>query len=219
VEEMADYYARRASEHDEVYEKPERQKDLAVLREYLGQAFANRDVLEVACGTGYWTRYLCRSARSVLALDINEEVLEIARRRTYVGCPVRIVQADAYDLSRQEPAADAALLAFWWSHLPLQRLDPFLSSLKFALRPRADVLVLDNRFVAGSSTEFSRRDAWGNTYQLRRLKDGNAYEVLKNFPDRRAFMRQIRSHGECIEFRELDYYWYAWVRLHDSDEG
>jgi ubiquinone/menaquinone biosynthesis C-methylase UbiE len=54
------------------------------------------DVLEVACGTGYWTEVLIRSAATVLATDINEEMLSLARSRDID--PQRIVfqRADAY---------------------------------------------------------------------------------------------------------------------------
>ena len=41
------------------------------------------------------------------------------------------------------------------------------------------MVYVDNRYVAGSSTPISRRDEFGNTYQLRSLKDGTHYEVLK----------------------------------------
>ena len=41
--------------------------------------FAGAKVFEVACGTGYWTEVLARSAASVFATDINDEVLAVAR--------------------------------------------------------------------------------------------------------------------------------------------
>lgn len=52
---MADYYARRAREYDQVYFKPERQSDIRALEAWLPEPFAGRRVLEIACGTGWWT--------------------------------------------------------------------------------------------------------------------------------------------------------------------
>ncbi len=49
------YYRARAQEYDQVYEKPERQADLARLRAWLAPVLDGRRVLEVAAGTGYWT--------------------------------------------------------------------------------------------------------------------------------------------------------------------
>ena len=49
---LLDYYARRAEEYEQIYQKPERQAKLALLKACLVKLLAGRDVLEVACGTG-----------------------------------------------------------------------------------------------------------------------------------------------------------------------
>ena len=51
------------------------------------------DVLELACGSGTWTEYLIRSARTVTALDAAPEMLARARARVGSGS-VRFVEAD-----------------------------------------------------------------------------------------------------------------------------
>src|SRR5205085_1024346 len=53
-------------------------------------------VLELACGTGIWTRHLVRHARHVTAVDASAEVIELNRAR--VGdAPVEYVVADVFD--------------------------------------------------------------------------------------------------------------------------
>ncbi|HTD65456.1 MAG TPA: methyltransferase domain-containing protein [Candidatus Limnocylindria bacterium] len=84
---LAEYYAQRAPEYDRIYQKPERQVDLATLREFVAQTFAERSVLEVACGTGYWTQCIAATARSVVATDINDEVLAIAHAKNLATFP------------------------------------------------------------------------------------------------------------------------------------
>ena len=79
MDKLADYYAKRAAEYERIYAKPERQADLAALRQRMRRLFAGRKVLELACGTGYWTDVIAGSAAQVTALDLNEEVLEIGR--------------------------------------------------------------------------------------------------------------------------------------------
>jgi ubiquinone/menaquinone biosynthesis C-methylase UbiE len=91
------YYSRRASEYEKVYDKPERQAELAWLRQRIPELLKNRTVLEVACGTGYWTQYIAQSARSVYACDINEPVLEIAREKQ-LPPKVHFFKADAVSL-------------------------------------------------------------------------------------------------------------------------
>ena len=57
---LGEYYRQRAAEYDEVYRKPERQADLARLRQLLPPLVAGKRVLEIAAGTGYWTEVLAR---------------------------------------------------------------------------------------------------------------------------------------------------------------
>jgi demethylmenaquinone methyltransferase/2-methoxy-6-polyprenyl-1,4-benzoquinol methylase len=94
---LIDYYAKRANEYERIYQKPERQEDLATIKKLCAQTLAGQTVLEVACGTGYWTQPVSQTAHSILATDVNEEVLEIARAKRY-GCPVIFQRADAFDL-------------------------------------------------------------------------------------------------------------------------
>ena len=68
---------------------------------------------------------------------------------------------------------------------------------------------LDNIYVEGSSTPISRRDADGNTYQLRKLGDGSTTEVLKNFPTDDAIAKVLRESTDDLRIERLTYYWLA----------
>ena len=94
---LVDYYARRAGEYERLYEKPDRQADLAALRKLCAQAVAGQAVLEIACGTGYWTQAASQTATSILATDINAEVLAIARTKPY-HCDVAFHLLDRLDV-------------------------------------------------------------------------------------------------------------------------
>lgn len=206
-ESMRQYYAQRAQVYERVYYKPERQHDLRAMESALAVPFAGRHVLEVACGTGWWTAHGARLAASWLATDLNPETLTIAQHKAMPAC-VRFAVADAYTLAGLEGQRfDGAFAGFWWSHVPLARLPGWLALLHSRLDSGAQVVLLDNRFVAGSSTEISRRDDDGNTYQQRTLDDGSAHEVVKNFPGRDA---AIAAAGERVRhpvWREHAHYW------------
>ena len=210
---METYYARRAAEYEKIYHKPERQADLARLRDDLPALFAGKRVLEIACGTGYWTPLIAARAASVVALDYNEETLQIARSKSYPKKNVSFQQADAYALPGWPAKFGGCFAGFWWSHVPLARLDAFLESLKAHLEPGATVAFLDNRYVEGSSTPISRRDAEGNTYQQRKLGDGTRHEVLKNFPTAGAMEKRLARHGSDARFTSYQYYWVASYRI------
>jgi len=210
--ELKTYYARRAAEYERIYAKPERQADLAVLRERVSGLFAGARVLEIACGTGYWTPRIARRAAAVLALDANEAVLEIARAKPPTGATVRYAIGDAYALPDEARDCDACFAGFWWSHVPKARRSGFLAGLHARLAPGARVVFLDNRFVEGSSTPVSRTDADGDSFQSRRLDDGSSHEILKNFPGVSEFESGLPPGCQAYDWTELPYYWMAVYR-------
>jgi len=205
---MRQYYARRAAEYEAIYAKPERQADLAILRREFSAAFPGRNVIEVACGTGYWTPHLARSAARVDAFDISEETLAIARMKNTDPDRVRFASADAYALPLPAVPYDGAFGGFWWSHVSRQDLPRFLAGLHRVLAPGARVIFFDNRYVEGSSTPVSRVDGEGNTYQLRTLADGSRHEVLKNFPEPDALKAVVAPYAQMAEVHVLPYYWW-----------
>ncbi len=205
VEAMQAYYAQRAPEYDAVYLKPERQADLRQLEAWLPTQFARRNVLEIAAGTGYWSQFIAPAAASLTLTDANLEPLAIARDRVQ-GRAV-FVQADAYALPAELGGFNAAFAGFWFSHVPVARRHEFLQGLHALLAPESVVLLMDNRYVEGSSTPISERDAAGNTYQLRKLADGSVHRVLKNFPDEAELQALIEGLGEAGVYRETEYFW------------
>ena len=78
---LRSYYSARAPEYDRVYLKPERQTDLGALKQWLPPLFAGARVLEVACGTGFWTQFIAPVAAEVVAIDAAPEMIRIATAR------------------------------------------------------------------------------------------------------------------------------------------
>ncbi len=204
---LQSYYAARASEYDRVYEKPERQADLRQIESWLPSVLSGATVLEVACGTGHWTRCIAPAASRVVAIDSAPETLRIAEQRV-AASNVEFLIGDAYRLARMARRFDAAFAGFWFSHVPLGAQRGFLSGLNAVLEPGARVVLLDNRFVAGSSSPISERDGEGNTYQLRTLSDGSSHRVLKNFPTEAQLRAVVQDGvGELPFYLSWQYYW------------
>jgi SAM-dependent methyltransferase len=206
MDKLADYYAKRAAEYERIYAKPERQADLAALKTRIGKMFAGRRVLELACGTGYWTDVIAGSAAQVTALDLNEEVLAVARTKPNAS-KVDFVRGSAYEIPDLGRRHDALFAGFWWSHVPLEKLDGFVADCLSAVAPGALIAFLDNCYVEGSSTALARRDKRGNSYQLRSLDDGSNHEVLKNFPTESELIQRVSRMGWGANVELLDYYW------------
>ncbi|MCC7457379.1 MAG: class I SAM-dependent methyltransferase [Nitrospira sp.] len=204
---MREYYAQRAAIYERVYHKPERQADLRAMQAWLAGLFVGRRVLEVACGTGWWTPHGARAATSWLATDVNPETIAIAQAKA-MPPTVRFGVVDAYrfaELGTQR--FDGAFAGFWWSHVLRARLPAWLALLHERLDPGARVALLDNRYVEGNSTPLSRRDADGNTYQLRTLDDGSTHEVVKNFPTRDEALAALGPRARDVQWIEHAHYW------------
>ncbi len=203
---IQDYYAARAPEYDAIYLKPERQADLRAIEAWLPPIFAGRHVLEVACGTGYWTQFIAPRAASVLAVDAAVETLRVAEARMPKG-KVQFIVGDAYALPASEPRCDAGLAVHWLSHVPKGRIGEFLAGLNRVLRPGAKVVMIDNLFVEGSSTPISEHDAEGNSWQARPLADGSTHRVLKNFPSQHELRSIASGAGTDIAYTAWRHYW------------
>ena len=205
---MITYYARRAAEYERVYGSPRWQEDLEQIRERIRATFAGRRVFEVACGTGYWTRYAAERAVAVHATDVNEDTLALARAKTYAA-PASFERRDAYLPATGPPRFDGGLAALWLSHVDLGRLDGFIRAFHSHLVPGAAVFMFDER-VAGEREQrapASRTDEAGNRYERRRLESGAQFEIVKNAFDGAALERAFGPHATSLAYRELRYFW------------
>jgi demethylmenaquinone methyltransferase/2-methoxy-6-polyprenyl-1,4-benzoquinol methylase len=201
------YYSKRAAEYEQVYEKPERQRELEWLRHRVPELFRGRTVLEVACGTGYWTQYIAAAAKRVYAGDINESVLEIAREKPIPAGKATFFKADAVTLENVPPGCNSGFAGFWWSHVKKSEIAQFVANLAARLEPGSVVGILDNQFAGWSSSPLTRTDAEGNTYQMRKLASGEEFEVLKNFPTPAELADAVRPVAREAHLETLTYYW------------
>lgn len=202
-EELLAYYTARADEYEEIYDLPFVQADYERLAARLRDHLADRDVLEVACGTGYWTREVADHAASVVGVDASPTVLRRARAKEYAGT-VGLVRADAYRLPFHEEAFSGALAGFWLSHVPVERRREFFDGFHDVLADGARVCVFDNRYVEGF-TELDEEDDAGNTYEVRVLDDGSRHRVLKNFPTEDELRSLLAADATGVEYEEFDF--------------
>lgn len=198
------YYRARAPEYDEWffrlgrYDHGEVHKrawfsELARVEAALGEARPAGRVLELACGTGLWTRHLARTAASVTAVDASPEVLETNRRR--VASPqVEYVQADLFDWEPRAPF-DFVFFGFWLSHVPPPRFEEFWAGVRQALRPGGRVFFVDNARNPAVAAADHALPASGSFVMERRLNDGRHFRVVKVFYEPEALRVQLESLG------------------------
>ena len=202
---LPQYYARRAAHYDDIYRQPARQADLDDLSERVQELLLGKKVLEVACGTGYWTEKIAGLADSIMATDINPEMLALAKNKPALRSGVQFALANALAL----PAGDfdACLAGFWWSHLPRAEQSSFLDGLQKICGSGSLLVMFDNCQVEGDSVPIARTDLEGNTYQIRRLPDGSRHEVLKNYPTDSALRKKLAGHARDIRLVRNENFW------------
>jgi ubiquinone/menaquinone biosynthesis C-methylase UbiE len=209
-EDIVKYYRDRAREYEEVYEwrDPYRQEEQLLMETEMKQFLSGTDLIDVGCGTGYWTLRVSETVKSIIGVDINQSVLDIATTKNY-QCPTEFRVMDAYKLEYPVNAFSGALASFWLSHVLKENLDNWIDQVHRILRPGARVFVSDNTYVDGISGEFVKKPGDSNTYRLRTLNDGSKHLILKNYftaeelwelfsKHTKGVTREDVFHGKCF---------------------
>ncbi|MBN1425681.1 class I SAM-dependent methyltransferase [Candidatus Fermentibacteria bacterium] len=99
-DDVARYYAARAPWYDETagYLDPEAERLREPIKERYRKRFEGHRVLEIACGTGYWTAAVGETAHSILAIDADPALVSMTRERCGHLANVEVCIADAYAL-------------------------------------------------------------------------------------------------------------------------
>jgi trans-aconitate methyltransferase len=170
------------------------------------------DVLELACGTGFWTEQIAASAKSVYATDINPEMIELAKAKQLPAGKATFALADLNTFQPDRPFT-ACFLGFWWSHVGRQDQVRFIAQLREKLGKDILLVMIDNGYVEEQSTPIARTDADGNTYQFRTLPNGERYEVMKNFPTDSGLRKKLAPLTRELRILRLEYYWLLSCRI------
>jgi protein-L-isoaspartate O-methyltransferase len=198
-EDIVNYYNERASVYDVTagYANPEAEKLREPIKARFRATFRGRKVLEIACGTGYWTAVLGESAESVLAIDINRSLLEQAQKRCAHQPNVSFQLADAYTLEGVPGGFNGAFAHGWWSHIPKKNIKTFLTALHSKLKPGALILFNDQLPYDGF---YRKLDEDGNTIEQRILPNARSFMIIKNFLDENEITNALSAFAEEIKY-------------------
>lgn len=205
-EDLVLYYKDRAKEYEKIYDRHERQQDLLQATDIFKKTFAGKEVLEIACRTGYWTHQIAKTAKTILATDINESVIEIAKSKIYSPAKVTFQLMDIYDLPGHIKHENF-FGGFIWSHIKLEKLKNLIDTVNKSIAKGGTVVFMDNLFISGSSLPITDTGENGNTYQTRQLENGSTHKVLKNFPTENFIRDLLKEKAHDVTFLQLQYYW------------
>ncbi len=210
--QMEEYYRERAPDYNLLYRRSEWQEDITWLKNWVADRTAGRSVLEVAAGTGFWTTAAAPRAKTIVATDYNPETLAVATKRG-LGPHVTLLAADAYALPKFDHAFDVGMANLWWSHVDTRIEQRFLRHFASRLKPGAELLMMDQRYLVDCSMPAFRRDRAGNRYELRTLENGHVFQVIKNYPTPDQLRASVGKVFEKVRITSLRYFWALRARL------
>ena len=212
---MGEYYDRRASEYEQIYYRdiPPRQKELADEAERLKTLATGKQIVEIACGTGYWTDLMSQTAQKIIATDLSSEMIRQARQKQF-SCPIEFIQADMYSLPVKSHACDLLAVGFWFSHEPKEQYPKFFDLLSSLIRPNGTIWMIDNNPPAeGIVNTSSGQDEHGNNYKKRYLDTGEEFTILKNYFTRDELQDIFSPHFTVKRITYGQYYWSMEISL------
>jgi ubiquinone/menaquinone biosynthesis C-methylase UbiE len=99
-----------------------------------------RNVLEIGCGTGEFSRMLAGRAEKVLAIDLSAEMIRLARERSKNYPNIEFVAGEAMNYRLPDNRFDCIATLTTMHHLPVERI---LRKIKKALKPGGVFVCLD----------------------------------------------------------------------------
>ena len=206
LQKQVEYYRARAPEYDEWFYREGRydrgaehtaqwHREAAQVRERLHGGGRCAHILELAPGTGIWTRELAQLGDRVTALDASPEMIAINRAKL-AEHNLHNVDYQLCDLFAWQPQrqVDMVFFGFWLSHVPADKLSPFLRAVHAALKPGGRLFIVDSLNPDSANTRTGTQTIAGDRQQ-RELKDGRQFEIVKIYYERTQLAETLRQHG------------------------
>jgi len=226
LDDQIAYYGARAGEYDEWWFRAgryDRGPDFnaqwhaetaaveAALASWLA-ATQPRSVLELACGTGLFTRLIAPRVARLTAIDASTEVIEINRARVGAG-NVDYVQADLFAWQPTQ-RYDAIFFSFWLSHVPAERFARFWEAVAAGLAPGGAVYLIDSAFDPTSTAKDHVLPGREPGIVTRKLNDGREFRIVKVFYEPAALAAKLDALGWKADLAQTPHYFiYGEARL------
>ena len=205
LQEQMAYYRARAQEYDEWFYRHGRYNrgeedntdwfaEVEAVRNALHQPERVKSALELASGTGIWTTELLKQATHITLVDASEEMHHVNRSKHPNATNLDFQQADLFTW---EPTTtyDLVFFGFWFSHVPIDRVDAFLQKVHRALKPDGRLFMVDsyyNRHLHG--VHDTQPDLENHTHK-RTLNDGREFEIVKIYYTTDQLAQVLHKNG------------------------
>ncbi len=218
LQQQIEYYRARAGEYDEWWFRTGRydrgpefntqwQAEVAEVEAALDAWLAARrpqNVLELACGTGLFTRRLAPRVPHVTAVDASPEAVAINRSRVAAD-NVEYVEADLFSW-RPAQVYDAVFFSFWLSHVPDDWFAAFWKTVATTLAPGGAAYLIDSAFDPTSTAKDHVLRGRDEGVVTRKLNDGREFQIVKLFYRPEELAAKLSTLGWRAEIRQTEHY-------------
>jgi ubiquinone/menaquinone biosynthesis methyltransferase len=167
------------------------------------------DVLDLCAGTLDLTEMLlAKGAKSIVAVDFSEQMLQVGQAKLKATDPVKCIVADARVLPLEDNSVDAILCAFGLRNVP--EVEKAIAECARVLRPGGRLVVLDffqpttwfSRFLQGTYNRFVVPLVGG---LVTGFKEAYSYLAgsIDAFMTRQEFQALLESNGLAASGKEL----------------
>jgi demethylmenaquinone methyltransferase/2-methoxy-6-polyprenyl-1,4-benzoquinol methylase len=213
VEQQMYYDERGAHDEDRFFRRGPFNRGPQLNREWFAEVlevvravteFAPRgDVLELAVGTGIWTKHLASAAERCTVLDSSEKALDgVKERLKHFSSRMHYIHADIF---RWVPRGryDVIFFGFWLTHVPPYLFPAFWDLLRVALKPQGRVFFVDSADVSTALVHYGKVDPT-TKIQIRKIGDGRSVRVYKTYYDVRNLAASLNELGWDADVKRTD---------------
>jgi len=218
IESQLSYYKERATEYDQWWDRvgryaegEEKDKkwndDIKSAQGSIGSFISKEDkVLELASGTGIWTKFLAESVdvAKIKCVDGTKETLEVLKDKfikSGLEKKLNHIEFEVADLLGEwTPTGEPTVIfmGFFFSHVPPSKIGQFLSKLKLAAAKNSVRIVLIDSYYEDSNLHVAAKD-----YSLREGIKAIDYDA--NEPDDKFLIYRKLNSGETHSIVKVYY--------------
>jgi SAM-dependent methyltransferase len=178
---------------------------LRELMVFLQDQMRGRRVLEVACGHGRWTRYVARTAESILATDNSPRMLAQAAELIHHRNPlppgrVELREWDAMAMGKLSEKFNGAFHVNFFDHLPRSIHQTFLAGFHSCIASGSPVVMAVNKLTAENRKNLYSKAGSLDKYLRRERPDGSTYEIIDNEMDEAELTAAVGVRGRNFKF-------------------
>lgn len=218
-----------AADHQSIRPTPYRFIEERFLERFFAENFNGADVLDIGCGTGYFTAKMAQHAKRVVGVDYNADYVEVARKThgAEQRANLEYQVGDIIDLSNGSPPfaksqydwivlIDMFLFLFDDRYQPqlFEQRDAIMANLRQLLKPGGKLLTLDPHPLWFTAWLGDEQTPFGILTEYRRRN----FKVIPTLDEMTAFLyrhdfrvRRIIEPTIDAEYRKIDPQAWAWM--------